>query len=202
MAATNSSIGAFDEYQLAVDFRSIRLTDEQFYRLCRDNPELRMELTSEGRLVVMSPTGAKTGWRNSKLTQRLANWADTNGRGLAFDSNAGFTLPNGAKRSPDAAWVRLETWQALSNDEQERFAPLCPEFVAELRSPRDSLSSLQEKMREYVDNGARLGWLLDPLEKRVYVYRPGRAMECLENPKSLSGEDVLEGFVLDLENIV
>jgi Uma2 family endonuclease len=202
MAATNSSIGAFDEYQLAVDFRSIRLTDEQFYRLCRDNPELRMELTSEGRLVVMSPTGAKTGWRNSKLTQRLANWADTNGRGLAFDSNAGFTLPNGAKRSPDAAWVRLEKWQALSNDEQERFAPLCPEFVAELRSPRDSLSSLQEKMQEYVDNGARLGWLLDPLEKRVYVYRPGRAMECLENPKSLSGEDVLEGFVLDLEDIV
>lgn len=202
MAAANSSIGAFDEYQLAVDFRSIRLTDEQFYRLYRDNPELRMELTSEGRLVVMSPTGAKTGWRNSKLTQRLANWADTNGRGLAFDSNAGFTLPNGAKRSPDAAWVRLETWQALSNDEQERFAPLCPEFVAELRPPRDSLSSLQEKMREYVDNGARLGWLLDALEKRVYVYRPGRAMECLENPKSLSGEGVLEGFVLDLENIV
>jgi Uma2 family endonuclease len=202
MAAANSSIGAFDEFQLAVDFRSIRLTDEQFYRLCRDNPELRMELTSEGRLVVMSPTGAKTGWRNSKLTQRLANWADTNGRGVAFDSNSGFTLPNGAKRSPDAAWVRLEAWQGLSDEEQERFAAVCPDFVAELRSPQDNLSDLHAKMQEYLDNGARLGWLLDPIEKRVYVYRKGRAPECLENATSLSGEDVLEGFVLDLEDIV
>ena len=202
MAGAKTSIGDVDDYQLAVDFRSLHLTDEQFYQLCRDNPELRLELTSEGGLVVMSPTGAKTSWRNSKLTQRLANWADAYGRGIAFDSNAGFTLPNGAKRSPDGAWVRLEVWQALSDEEQERFAPLCPEFVAELRSPRDSLSSLQEKMQEYLDNGARLGWLLDPVEKRVYVYRQGRAMECLENPKSLSGEDVLEGFVLDLQDVL
>jgi Uma2 family endonuclease len=202
MAATNPSIGAFDEFQLAVDFRSIRLTDEQFYRLCRDNPELRMELTSEGRLVVMSPTGAKTGWRNSKLTQRLANWADTNGRGVAFDSNSGFTLPNGARRSPDAAWVRLEAWQGLSDEEQERFAAVSPDFVAELRSPQDSLSDLQAKMQEYIDNGARLGWLLDPIEKRVYVYRKGTAPECLENPKRLSGEQVLEGLELDLKDIL
>jgi Uma2 family endonuclease len=202
MAVTNSSIGALNEYQLAVDFRSIQLKDEQFYRLCRDNPELRMELTAEGGLVVMSPSGAKTSWRNSKLTQRLANWADGDGRGVAFDSNAGFTLPNGAKRSPDAAWVHLEAWQGLTEEEQERFAPLCPDFVAELRSPRDSLSSLHEKMQEYLDNGARLGWLLDPVEKRVYVYRPGRPVECLENPVSLSGENVLEGFTLDLRDIL
>jgi len=202
MARAKSSIGAVDDYQLAVDFRSLKLTDEQFDGLCRDNPELRMELTSEGGLVVMSPTGAKTSWRNSKLTQRLANWADANGRGVAFDSNAGFTLPNGAKRSPDGAWVRLEVWQALTNEEQERFAPLCPEFVAEIRSPRDSLSNLREKMLEYLDNGAQLGWLLDPIEKLVYVYRRGRAMECLENPRTLSGEDVLEGFVLDLQDIL
>ena len=202
MAITNSSISEANDYQLAVDFRSIRLTDDQFYRLCSDNPQLRLELTSEGGLVVMSPTGAKTGWRNSKLNQRLANWADADGRGLSFDSNAGFTLPNGAKRSPDAAWVRLESWQALSDEEQERFAPLCPEFVAELRSPQDSLSSLQAKMQEYLDNGARLGWLLDPIEKRVYIYRSGEATECLENPQSLNGEGVLEGFQLDLQNIL
>ena len=200
MPATNSSTGAVNEYQLAVDFRSIRLTDEQFYRLCRDNTELSMELNSDGGLVVQSARGAKTGWRNSKLNQRLANWADADGRGIAFDSNAGFALPNGAKRSPDGAWVRLEVWQALSDEEQERFAPLCPEFVAELRSPRDSLSSLQAKMEEYIDNGARLGWLLDPIEKRVYVYRKGRAPECL--PKRLSGEKVLEGLDLDLKDIL
>ena len=202
MASTNSSTGAVNEYQLAVDFRSIRLTDEQFYRLCRDNPELRMELTSEGGLVVMSPTGAKTGWRNSKLNQRLANWADADGRGIAFDSNTGFELPNGAKRSPDAAWVRLEAWQDLTNEEQERFAPLCPDFVAELRSPQDSLTSLKAKMQEYIDNGARLGWLVDPIEKRVYVYRKGGASERIENPKRLSGEEVLVGLDLDLTDIL
>jgi Uma2 family endonuclease len=202
MAAANSAIGAVNEYQLAVDFRSIRLTDEQFYQLCKDNPELRMELTSEGGLVVMSPTGAKTGWRNSKLNQRLANWADANGRGIAFDSNAGFTLPNGAKRSPDAAWVRLESWRELTEEEQERFAPLCPDFVAELRSPQDSLASLQAKMKEYIDNGARLAWLLDPIEKRVHVYRSGRTPQCLEAPNRLSGEEVLVGFELDLADIL
>lgn len=200
--ATNSAVGDASPYQLAVDFRSIRLTDEQFYRLCRDNPELRMELTSEGGLVVTSPTGAKTGWRNSKLNQRLANWSDANGRGVAFDSNAGFTLPNGSKRSPDAAWVRLEAWDALSDEEQERFAPLCPDFVVELRSPQDSLSSLEANMREYMENGARLGWLIDPMEKRVYVYRKDEAPECLESPKRLSGESVLDGLDLDLEDIL
>ena len=132
-----------------------------------------MELTSEGRLVVISPTGAKTSWRNSKLVQRLANWADANGRGVAFDSNAGFTLPNGAKRSPEAAWVRLESWEDLTDEEQERFAPLCPDFVAELRSPQDNLSNLQVKMQEYIDNGARLGWLLDPETGLRLPERPG-----------------------------
>jgi Uma2 family endonuclease len=202
VASTDSSIRDTSEYQLTLDLRSVPLTDTQFYQLCRDNPELRMELTSEGRLVVMGPTGAKTSWRKSKLTQRLGNSADADGHGVAFDSNAGFTLPNGAKRSPDGAWVHLEAWEALSDEEQERFAPLCPDFVAELRSPQDRLSSLQEKMQEYLDNGARLGWLLDPVEKRVYVYRPGRPVECFVNPVSLSGEDVLEGFVLDLKDIL
>lgn len=202
MAATNPSPPDISTYQLDVDFRSLSLTDQQFYRLCRDNPELRMELTSEGGLVVMSPTGAKTGWRNSKLNQRLANWADSDGRGVAFDSNAGFTLPNGAKRSPDAAWVRLDAWNALSEAEQERFAPLCPDFVAELRSPQDSLPRLQAKMQEYVDNGARLGWLLDPIDQRVFVYRKGKPAECLEQPTRLGGDDVLEGLELDLRDIL
>lgn len=202
MASSNPTIGETGAYQLAVDFRSIQLTEDQFYRLCRDNPELRMELGSKGELIVMSPTGAKTGWRNSKLNQRLANWADGDGRGVAFDSNAGFTLPNGAKRSPDAAWVRLEAWEALTDEEQEKFAPICPDFVAELRSPQDSLPSLEAKMREYMDNGARLGWLIDPMEERVLVYRSSGPPERLEKPERLSGEDVLVGLSLDLRDIL
>ncbi len=149
----------------------------------------------------MTPTGSKTGWRNSKLSQRLANWAETDGTGLSFDSSTGFTLPNGAKRSPDAAWVRFERWEALTREQQEGFAPLAPDFVAELRSPGDYVSVLQEKMAEYVDNGARLGWLIDPEGKRVYVYRPGQSVECIENPEALSGGPVLPGFVFNVREI-
>jgi len=200
MAVTRPDLG--DNITLEVDFRSLSLTEEQFYRLCRDNPELQLELTASGELIVMSPTGSKTGWRNSQLNQRLANWSDQDGRGLCFDSNAGFTLPNGAKRSPDAAWTLRERWNALSDEEQERFAPFCPDFVCELRSPRDNVESLKHKMSEYVENGARLGWLIDPLEDRVCVYRPGSAAQCVDHPKTLDGGDVLKGFVLDLDGIL
>ena len=202
MAVTRPDLGDNTLYTLEVDLRSLSLTEEQFYQLCRDNPELQLELTASGELIVMSPTGSKTGWRNSQLNQRLANWADQDGRGLCFDSNAGYTLPNGAKRSPDASWTLLARWNALSEEEQERFAPLCPDFVCELRSPRDNLESLKHKMSEYVENGARLGWLIDPLEDRVYVYRPGSAVQCVDHPKTLDGGDVLKGFVLDLEGIL
>src|SRR5262249_22716107 len=147
-------------------------------------------------LVIMPPTGSKTGWRNSKITYRLTAWAESDGNGLAFDSSTLFTLPNGAKRSPDASWVRRERWEALTEDQQEGFAPLCPDFVVELRSPSDRLSDLQEKMQEYIDNGICLGWLIDPLEKRVHIYRPGHSIETLNNPVTLNGDPVLPGFVL------
>jgi len=185
-------------YVLMLNLRSLELSDEQFCRLCQDNPDLRFELTAQRELVIMPPTGSKTGWRNSKLNQRLANWTESDGTGLSFDSSTGFTLPNGAKRSPDAAWVKCERWEALTEDQQEGFAPLCPDFVAELRSPEDRLSTLQDKMLEYMQNGAQLGWLIDPSGRRVYIYRPRQPVECLEDQETISGDPVLPGFVLNL----
>ncbi|MBI4640390.1 MAG: Uma2 family endonuclease [Candidatus Tectomicrobia bacterium] len=186
---------------LMLNIESLGLTDEQFSRLCRDNPDLRFELTAHRELVIMAPTGSKTGWRNSKLTQRLANWAEADGTGLPFDSSTGFTLSNGAKRSPDAAWVTRERWEALTEEQQEGFAPLCPDFAAELRSPTDSLSTLQAKMVEYLENGSQLGWLIDPIEKHVYIYRPGQPVERLEDPAMINGDPVLPGFMFDLREI-
>ena len=186
---------------LTLNFQSVDLTDDEFYRLCRDNPELRLELTAQRELLIMAPTGSKTGWRNSKLNQRLANWADGDGTGLCFDSSAGFLLPNGAKRSPDAAWLKRERWDALTAEQQEGFAPLCPDFVIELRSPDDRLPDLQERMAEYIDNGAQLGWLIDPHDRRVFVYRPGQAAECLQDPQTVSGDPLLPGFALNLPEI-
>ena len=180
---------------LALNLRALNLSEAQFGRVAADNPELRLELTSEGELIVMPPTGGKTGRRNSRITQRLMNWSDNAG-GVAFDSSTCFTLPNGAKRSPDAAWVTSERWAALSEREQESFPPLCPDFVLELRSPTDTLSVLGAKLEEYITGGARLGWLLDPQTRRVHIYRPGQAAEVLENPDVVSGEDVLRGFEL------
>ncbi|OGG46940.1 MAG: hypothetical protein A3F84_21005 [Candidatus Handelsmanbacteria bacterium RIFCSPLOWO2_12_FULL_64_10] len=186
---------------LTLSVRSAGLTDEQFYRLCQDNPDLRLELTARRELVITAPTGSKTGWRNSRLNQRLANWAERDGTGLSFDSSTGFTLPGGAKRAPDAAWIRRERWEALNEEQQEGFAPLCPDFVVELRSSQDSLSVLQDKMSEYLENGARLGWLIDPVDRRVYLYHPGQPLECLESPAMLSGDPVLPGFVFDVREI-
>ncbi len=202
MAITRASLDESATWALRVNFRSIPMSDEQFYRLCGDNPELDMELTAERELILKSLTGTKTGFHNATLTHRVAGWAEKAGDGLTFDSSTIFALPSGAKRSPDTSWVRQDRWDVLSEEEQEKFAPLCPDFVAELRSRRDRLPSLQTKMKEYIDNGARLGWLLDPMEKRVYVYKPGQEVECLDNPKSLDGEDVLKGFVLDLAGIL
>ncbi len=196
MAQPSSSvIDANAPYVQVVNVKSVGLTDQQFYLLCRDNPDLRIELTADQELIIMPPTGSKTGWRNSKLTQRLANWAEANSDGLTFDSSTGFTLPNGAKRSPDVAWVRRERWEALSEEEQEGFAPLCPDFVVELRSPQDTLPVLQRKMLEYMASGAQLGWLIDPSSRRVHIYRPGQPVESLDNPGSIKGDPVLLGFV-------
>lgn len=193
----------WEEFGLPIklNVRGAKLTEEQFVRLCQENPDLRLELTAKGELVIMPPAGSETGHRNSTLTLRLAGWAETDDTGLAFDSSTGFTLPNGAIRSPDASWVRREKWNALSKEQREGFALLCPDFVVELRSPTDRLSVLQEKMQEYIDNGARLGWLIDPVDKKVYVYRPGQPLESLDNPTTLSGDPVLPGFVLQVHEL-
>jgi Uma2 family endonuclease len=178
-----------------------KMSEEEFYEFCRLNPDLSLELTSEGDLIIMPPTGGKSGIRNAKLNVRLAGWAEKDGTGLAFDSSTLFTLPSGAKRSPDFAWVRNEQWDALTEDEQERFPPLCPDFVVELRSRTDTLKSLRQKMEEYVANGAQLGWLIDPLERKVHVYRPSAPVEELDNPQTISGAPLLGGMMLTLQEI-
>jgi len=181
---------------------NIDLTDEQYFQLCQNNRDYRFESTAEGELLIMPPTGSDTGNRNIELAYQLQAWSRQNNLGKAFDSSTGFILPNGAKRSPDASWVKIERWNALTPEQQERFAPICPDFVVELRSRTDSLKELQEKMQEYIDNGASLGWLIDRKNKRVEIYRPLKEVEILENPQSVSGEDVLPGFVLDLTLIL
>ncbi|MBW4496930.1 MAG: Uma2 family endonuclease [Oscillatoria princeps RMCB-10] len=186
---------------LTVNFNSIKLTDEQFYQLCQDNGDLRFERTATGELIIMAPAGGETGNRNGRLTQQLFNWEDTNDIGIAFDSSTGFKLPNGADRSPDAAWVALERWNALTAEQKEKFPPICPDFVVELLSPSDSLKVAQKKMQEYISNGARLGWLINRKSRQVEIYRPGEEVEVLESPATLSGEPVLAGFVLNLELI-
>ncbi|MEQ9549134.1 MAG: Uma2 family endonuclease [Coleofasciculus sp. G3-WIS-01] len=179
----------------------INLTDDQFFEFCQINRDLRIERTATGELLIMPPTGSDTGNRNAKLNQQLANWTDADGTGIEFDSSSGFTLPNGAKVSPDAAWVKLERWNALTPEQQKTFAPICPDFVVELRSASDNLTPLKTKMQEYIDNGALLGWLIDRKKRQVYIYRPGVAMECLDNPATINRESVLPGFVLDLSKI-
>ncbi len=198
-----SQLALPEEYRLPfkLNVQETNLTEEQFVRLCQENPDLQLELTARGELVIMPPTGLESGRRNTKLTQRLANWAETDGTGIVCDSSTLFTLPNGAKRSPDASWVRRERWDALPARERAGFGLLCPDFVVELRSPTDRLTDLQEKMQEYVDNGARLGWLIDPLEKRMYVYRPDQPVEVLDDPPAVSGDPVLSGFVLHVREL-
>jgi Uma2 family endonuclease len=180
----------------------LQLNNETFYQLCQANPEVKFERNATGELIVMSPTGGETGNRNIKLSARLENWADSDGTGLAFDSSTMFLLPNGAFRSPDAAWIKLNRWQQLSESERQGFSPICPDFVVELRSPSDSLKTLRDKMEEYKDNGASLGWLIDPIGKQVEIYRLGKAVEILKSPNSLSGENVLPGFILSLRQIL
>jgi Uma2 family endonuclease len=179
----------------------IDMSNEQFFELCQLNRDLRLEPTSQGDLEIMPPTGSETGRMNFELTGVFSLWAHADGSGVGFDSSTGFTLPNGAKRSPDLAWVRRSRWEALTQEQRTGFAPLCPDFVVELRSPSDALEYVQAKMQEYLDNGAHLGWLIDPIEKKVYIYRPQAAVECLDNPQAISGEPVLPGFVLELGRV-
>ena len=177
------------------------VTPEQFERLCRKHRDLRLELTSTGELIVMPPAGSQTGMRNSDLNYQLRAWAINDGSGVCFDSSTGFALPNNARRSPDASWVRREEWDSLSERQQKGFAPICPDFVVELRSETDSLASLHSKMLEYIANGASLGWLIDPLKRRVYVYKPDHELVILENPEIVSGDPLLPGFKLKTDEL-
>jgi Uma2 family endonuclease len=188
-------------HHLITTAKEQKITGEQFAAICRENPELRLELTSNGELIVMPPCGSDTGARNFRLHVQLGIWINETRTGVGFDSSTGFTLPDGAKRSPDSSWIANERWNALTPEEQESFAPICPDFVAELRSSSDLISQLRDKMVEYLANGAQLGWLIDPLERRVYVYRPHQELVILENPKQVYGDPVLPGFVLEVEEL-
>ena len=179
----------------------VRLTDEQLLELCSLNGDLRIERNDNGELELLPPANITAGSQNASVNARLFVWAEGDGRGVAFNSSTGFTLPNGAVRSPDAAWVLKSRLAELSDLEKRRFAAICPDFVIELRSNTDALTTLTAKMREYIDNGVRLGWLIDPLQSRVHVYRPGSPVEELERPENLSGEPELAGFTLDMASI-
>ncbi|MDA0268978.1 MAG: Uma2 family endonuclease [Cyanobacteria bacterium] len=187
---------------LTLDLRSVvQLTEAAFVNLCAANPEAKLERTATGELVIMSPTGGETGRRNLSLSMQLGLWNQRTGLGVAFDSSTMFQLPSGAFLSPDAAWVELSRWDALTPEEREGFVPLCPDFVVELRSPSDALKALQNKMAEYRENGTRLGWLIDPKTKQVEIYRPAMPVEVLMTPRTLSGNPVLPDFPLDLSAI-
>lgn len=180
----------------------LRVSMRDFNKLCQANPDLRLERTARGELVVMPPAGTESGGRNANLTAQLWFWAQADGTGVVFDSSTGFTLPNGALRSPDASWLAKDRWNELSAQEKKKFAHVCPDFLVELRSPSDPLRDIRLKMEEYVGQGARLGWLIDPESRTVEIYRPDRPVERLKSPATLSGEDVLPGFVLDLKGIL
>ena len=178
------------------------ITEEKFFEFCQINRDLRIETNKFGELLIMSPTGSETGNRSLGIAAQLYFWAEREGSGIAFDSSAGFILSTGVEKSPDASWIRLERWQSLSQEQKEKFAPICPDFVVELMSPSDSLKTLQAKMEEYMaEPEIKLGWLIDRKERKVYIYRPGMSTECLENPESVSGEAVLPGFVLNMSKV-
>lgn len=180
---------------------SRNLTREQYLAFCAANSDLRIERLASGEIEIMAPAHSRTGLQNSEISGQLRNWARADGRGLAFDSSAGFDLASGANYGPDAAWVLKSRIAALREDQKEDFLPLCPDFVVELRSKSDRLAKLKRKMRHYIENGARLGWLIDPLTHTVYVYRPGAAEQELANPAELSGDPELPGFRLDLKPV-
>jgi len=184
---------------LIINLKSlIEMTDEQFFQLCQNNRELRFERNANGELIIMPATGGETGSKNARITQQVMNWTDVDGTGIAFDSSTCFKLPNGADRSPDASWIKLERWNALTDEEKQKFPPICPDFVIELLSPSDSLKTTQEKMEEYIDNGVFLGILINRKSHQVEIYRQGKKVEVLDSPTTVSGEDVLKGFVLNL----
>jgi Uma2 family endonuclease len=177
------------------------VTPEQFERLCGKYRELRFELTSTGELIVMPPTGSETGRSNADLTYQLMAWTKKDATGVCFDSSAGFTLPNGAIRSPDGAWIKRKRWDNLTEQQKKTFAPICPDFAVELRSASNTFTELNLKMFEYLENGASLGWLIDPFKRQVYVYERNHEVVILDNPETVSGDPLLHGFKLNLTEI-
>jgi Uma2 family endonuclease len=179
----------------------IELTDDEFFALCQLNRDLRFERTSQGDIIIMPPTGTATGSRNAEITAQLRNWAKQDGTGAAFDSSTGFKLPNGADRSPDAAWIPRSRLATLTAEQKQKFAPLCPDFLIELSSPTDTLTTTQAKMTEYIENGSLLGWLIDPEARQVHVYRPRQAVVIMSEIAEIAADPELPGFVLDLREI-
>jgi Uma2 family endonuclease len=190
-------------YPLVLQFpSSMQMTDEQFFDFCQVNHDLRIERNQFGYISIMSPTGSETGNREGNIFGQLWVWSEEDGNGITFSSSTGFKLSTGAERSPDASWIKLERWNSLSQQQQQRFAPICPDFVVELRSASDNLQPLKDKMEEYMrEPGVQLGWLIDRKNKKVYIYCPGKPEESLNNPSSISGESVLPGFVLNMSKI-
>lgn len=175
------------------------MTNEEFFYYCQENPEHHFERQADGTIIVMGQTGGETGKRNSELNADLAIWNRTAKAGFVFDSSTGFILPNGAVRSPDAAWIAAERWNALTADERKKFPPLCPDFVVELMSESDSRRMAEDKMREYIDNGCRLAWLIDPKTETARIYQTDGSVQVVHGfDNALSGEGVLSGFTFNL----
>ena len=177
------------------------ISDRSLERLCRENPDLRFETDTNGKLIIMSPTGSESGRKNLDLAFQVELWNRQNKLGIVFDSSTGFKMANGATRSPDVSWIKSDRWNSLDDKQKRGFAPIDPDFVIELMSPTDDMSTTQQKMQEYMDCGVKLGWLIDPDKKQVQIYRPGKDKEMLDNPSSLSGEDILPGLTIDLSEI-
>ena len=195
--------GFYDQmFPISLQINTKAWTDDEYFEFCQKHKDLRIETNKDGDLIIMPPTGAETGDRNSELNMQLRIWTKKNKKGKTFDSSTEFELPSGAKKSPDASWILKERYNTLTQKEREGFPPIAPDFVVELRSKSDRLKPIQEKMAEYIENGVRLGWLIDPYKKQVHIYRKNGEVKILENPKTVSGEDVLEGFNLDLEEIL
>lgn len=177
------------------------MNDDEFFDFCQRHKDLRIEMEKDGEIIIMSPTGSEPGIKNFKLTTKFGVWVEKDGSGEGFDSSTGFRLPNGAKCSPDLSWINSEKWSAIPKAKRKKFAPVCPDFIVELRSETDNLTKLKDKMSEYIENGASLGWLIDSEKRKVYVYHPNEEVKILNNPAEISGETILKGFVLNVQEI-
>ena len=192
---------AIDDAFLPATLAPYPMTDEEFSVFCSEHPDLNFEMTAEGELIVMAPTHFAIGNRNAQINHRLFSWAEKDSRGIVGESSTGFVLPNGARRSPDASWTLLSRITILEPIDRDGFLHLCPDFVIELRSDTDRLSTLRKKMSEYIANGAQLGWLIDPKTSSVEIYRPGQETEVVTGILTIEGEGPVPGFVLPLERI-